>query len=354
MYLTEKQLNRYRETIRKATCWIHDNIDSLVAMDDIQGFYKAPYAWCALGDMKMAGVYRKLIADQFLREDGDLRSAPDAKGFYTFPCTIDNQYIYSNGWLIAGMQKLGAYEIVQKSLDFVLKFQDPTHGGFYNTFDTKTKTIGKDLIDSSSTSSAGLACLAAGRMEQARRAGDFLLNLLAIQPEPDRYFFSCMKKDGTLHTDVFGNEDAWASDGRKQKCLSAEADAGGELTWLIGKPTKFLTHLYTATGEEKYLDGAKTAFFFFHKLHENAWTNYASCKTMWAGAELYRQTGESIFADTAIRILDYYCDTQSPSGTWVHKLWYDDSSDQTLAWSADITFEYIAEISDVIFDFCSC
>ena len=75
---------------------------------------------------------------------------------------------------------------------------------------------------------------------------------------------------------------------------------------------------------------------------------------MWAGAELYRQTGDSVFADTTIRILDYYSDTQSPSGSWVHKLWYEDSSSQTLCWSADITFEYIAEISDVLFDFCSC
>ena len=354
MYLTEKQLTRYRETIRKAAHWVHNNLDSLMVMNDIQGFYKAPYAWCALGDMKMAGIYRKIIADRFLREDGDFRTEPDAKGFYTFPCTVGNQYIYSNGWLIAGLQKLGAYEIVQKGLEFVLKFQDPTYGGFYNTFDATTKTIGQSLIDSSSTSSAGLACLATGRMEEARRAGDFILRLLEMQPEPDKYFFSCMKKDGTVHADVFGNEDAWASEGRKQKCLSTQADGCSELTWLIGKPTKFLARLYTATAEEKYLDGARTAFYFFHKLHENAWTNYASCKTMWAGAELYRQTGEKVFAQTAIRILDYYCDTQSPSGSWVHKLWYEDSSSQTLAWSADITFEYIGEISDVIFDFCSC
>ena len=109
MYLTEKQLSRYSETVRKATCWIHDNIDSLMETKDIQAVYKAPYAWCSVGDAKMAGVYRKIIADRFLREDGDFRTEPDAKGFYTFPCTVENQYIYSNGWMIAGMQKLGGY-----------------------------------------------------------------------------------------------------------------------------------------------------------------------------------------------------------------------------------------------------
>ena len=353
MYLTEEQLTRYRRTVSRAGQWIYDNIDALMALEDIQGLYKAPYAWCSIGDMKMAGIYRRLITERLLREDGDFRSTPDAKGFFEFPCTVHNQYLYPNGWLITGMQRLGAYEIVRKGLEFALQFQDPAHGGFYNAFDAETETIDKTLLDSSSTSSIGIACLAAGRMAEARRAGDFILRLLELQPEPERYFFSCMKRDGTLHTDVFTEEDAWAPEGRKQKCLSAEADGAAELTWLIGKPTKFLTRLYTATGDASYLEGARAAFDFFHRLHENAWTNYASCKTMWAGAELFRITGEQAFADTATRILDYYCETQTPSGTWVHSLWYEDASSQTLEWSADMTFEYVGEISDVIFDFCS-
>ena len=354
MYLNDEQIERYTNTVRKAAGWVYEHLDELLKREDIQGYYKGPYAWAAAGDMKMAGIYRRVIGERFLRGDGDFRAAEDAKGFYKFECTVKNQYIYSNGWLNSGMQKLGAYDIVQKAQGFVLEFQDPTHGGFYNSFDPKTRTIDKSLMDSSSTSSAGLAFLVCGQVAQARRAGDFVLRLLELQPEPEKYFFSCMNPDGTVYTDVFAGEDQWDAEGRKQKCLSTTADGGADLTWLIGKPTKFLTRLYTATGDQRYLDGARKAFDFFHSLHENAWTNYASCKTMWAGAELFRITGEQVMTDTAIRILDFYCDTQSPEGTWVHTLWYDDPSAQTLEWSADITFEYIAEISDVIFDFCSC
>jgi len=75
---------------------------------------------------------------------------------------------------------------------------------------------------------------------------------------------------------------------------------------------------------------------------------------MWAGAELYRLTGEKVFAETANRILDFYSETQSPSGNWVHTLWYKDESQQHFTGTADITFEYGAEISDVIQDLCSC
>ena len=353
MYLNEKQVERYTNTVAKAAGWVYDNLDVLLTREDIQGYYKAPYAWAAVGDMKMAGIYRRVFAERFLRDDGDFRAAEDAKGFYEFECTVKNQYIYPNGWLISGLQKLGAYDMVQKALRFILDFQDPRHGGFYKSFDPKTKMIEKSLMDSSSTSSAGMAMLTCGQISQARRAGDFILRLLELQPEPDKYFFSCMKLDGTLHTDVFESEDQWDPEGRKQKCLSTQADGAAELTWLIGKPTKFLTRLYTATGDSRYLDGARIAFDFFGKLDENAWTNYASCKTMWAGAELYRLTGEERFAQTALRILDFYSESQSPAGSWVHKLWYNDDSAQTIEWSADMTLEFMGEISDVIFDLCS-
>jgi hypothetical protein len=354
MYLTQSQVDRYTACVKKAQQWAYKNYDRLLAEPDIQAHYKAPYFWACVGDMKMAGMHKKHITEKFLRADGDFRSSEDEKGFFVFSCTVHNQYIYPNGWLTSGFQKLQAYEITRKSLEFMLRFQDPSHGGFYFAFDPKTKQIDKRLMDSSSTSSAGMALLMCGRIQEAKRAGDFILKLFEAQPEFDKYYYSCMAPDGKLHTDVFGIDNQWHPNSRKQKCLSTLEDGHNELTWLIGKPTKFLARLYSATGEKKYLEGAKQAFFFFHKLNKNAWTNYASCKTMWAGAELYRITGEKVFAETATLILDFYCDTQAPSGSWVHTLWYKDESEQAFTWTADITFEYGGEISDVILDLCSC
>lgn len=346
-----QQLDRASETIQKTKQWAYTHWESIVVEGDLQGHYKAPYFWAALGDMRMGGKHGQLIADRFLQMDGDFRMNRRQKGFLGFPCTVVNQYIYSNGWLISGLQKLGAYDLAAKGLAFILQFQDEEHGGFYFSYDLEHNSVDSRLMDSSSTSSAGMACITCGRVAEARRAGDFILRLFELQPQPDDTYFSCMKADGSLLTDVFASENQWDPDSRKQKCLSAKADGGSELTWLIGKPTKFLSRLYSVTGETKYLEGAIHAFEFFHKLDGRAWTNYASCKTMWAGAELYRLTGGSEFAETALRILEYYCQTQSPSGTWVHKLWYPSEAEQSFCWSADITYEYGAEISDVILDF---
>jgi DUF1680 family protein len=125
------------------------------------------------------------------------------------------------------------------------------------------------------------------------------------------------------------------------------------MTWLIGKPSKFLTRLYTATGEQKYLHGACAIMEFFYKLHPNAWTNYASCKIMWASAELYRLTGEQRYADTAIRLIEFFTQTQSPQGTWLHTLWYKNVQEQPFTWTADFLFEYGTQYTDVIYDLTS-
>jgi hypothetical protein len=349
-FLTIKETNKYQSTIRRLQAWAYANLPRIMKEKDIQAHYKAPYFWVSVGDARMAGFYRNEITRRFLRADGDFRTTGNRKGFFVFDCTVHNQYIYPNGWITTAMQRMGAYDVVRPALDFILRFQDPKYGGFYYAFDPRTKKINKKLMDSSSTSAAGIACLACGRTAEAEAAGDFILRLFRMQPRPDKYFFSCVNGEGRVHTDVFRTENQWDPDSRKQKCLAVGSDGLNELTWLIGKPTKFLARLYTATGKKKYLDGAVWAFDFFHRLEKRAWINYASCKTMWAGAELYRLTGQKRFAQTAVKFLDYFATTQRKSGSWVHTLWYKDEASQAFTWTCDIAWEFGGEISDVISD----
>jgi hypothetical protein len=208
-------------------------------------------------------------------------------------------------------------------------------------------------LDSSSTSSAGLALLACGLVAEAIQAGDFILRLLDAQPEVKRYFYSSWEVEAGLMTDIWGDEDANSIRGRKQFCLSTDADPLGELTWLVGKPMKFLCKLYDQTSDQRYLDGAVALFDFFHQLGEGRWQNYGSCKISWAGAELYRHSGELRFAETAERIFDWFCQTQYPDGLWVHSLWYQDAEDQPFAASLDIVQELCAEMSDILFELSS-
>ena len=290
MSIDPVSISKFPQTIRSALSWLRANDEQIEGMADLASHYKAPYLYAVLGDPVRARKYADLIRSRYLHPDGDFRTTPAAKGWDHLPCSPANRYIYSNGWLIAGFQKMGAYGLAQRGLSFIQRFQSQQAGGFCSRFHIASGTVEPRYIDSSSTSSGGLALLACGQVEAATRAGDFLLRLLDAQPQPDRYYFASWDVDTGLMTDVFGDEDQNSLHGRKQFCLSTEADPMYELIWMVGKPMKFLARLYDATSDRRYLEGATVFFDFFHRLGEGRWTNYANCKIMWGGSELFRHT----------------------------------------------------------------
>jgi len=348
--MQQSLIEQGQQAIERGLGWLRRCENEIAEIEDLSAHYKAPYLYAALGDPVRARRYVELLQSRYLQADGDFRTNVADKGWAHLQCSPANRYVYSNGWIIVGLRKLGAYGAARQGLDFIRRFQSPELGGFYSRFDVATGKVDPCYLDSSSTSSAGLALLACGRTEEAVRAGEFVLRLLDAQPEPDRYYFSSWQAGSGLMTDVWGDEDQNALYGRKQFCLSAEADALGELTWLIGKPMKFLCKLYDQTADRRFLEGAISLFEFFHRLGEQRWHNYASCKIMWAGAELYRHTGEACFARTAARFLEWLCQTQYPSGLWLHTLWYAEPAEQPLPASLDAIQELCAEISDTLFE----
>ena len=84
---------------------------------------------------------------------------------------------------------MGAYGPAARGVAFLRRFQS-AEGGFRSRFDMASGEVVPDYLDSSSTSSGGLALLACGQTEDAARAGEFLLRLLDAQPQPERFYFS--------------------------------------------------------------------------------------------------------------------------------------------------------------------
>ncbi len=348
--MDEELIQQGQKAIAQGISWLREHDTAISQIEDLSAHYKAPYLYAALGDPVRARFYADLMQMRYLQTDGDFRTSRVHKGWAHLPCSPANRYVYSNGWIIVGLRRLGVYGPAARGMEFVRRFQSPELGGFFSRFDVASGKVDTRYLDSSSTSSAGLALLACGLVSEAIRAGDFILRLLEAQPEPDRFFFSSWEVDAGLMTGVWGDEDLNSVHGRKQFCLSSEADPLGELIWLVGKPMKFLCKLYDQTSESKYLEGAVVLFDFFHRLGEGRWHNYGSCKIMWAAAELYRHTGERRYAETAERILRWFCRTQYPSGLWVHTLFYQSSEEQPLPASLDLVQELCAEMSDTLFE----
>ncbi|PKM69757.1 MAG: hypothetical protein CVU94_02350 [Firmicutes bacterium HGW-Firmicutes-19] len=339
-----------KETISRGVGWLKRNQSQIATLSDLSAHYKAPYLYAAIGDPVQGRHYAKLIFEKYQKADGDFRTAEKEKGWAHLACSPANRYIYSNGWVICGLRRLGYYGAAEKGMNFVRRFQTPKMGGFASRFEVHSGNVNLRFLDSSSTSSAGLALLACGDIKTAIQAGEFILRLLDAQPDPDKYYYCSWDEESGLMTDIWGNEDTGALRGRKQFCLSTETDPRYELTWLVGKPMKFLAKLYDMTGENRFLEGARRLLSFFERLDHERVHNYGSCKIMWASAELYRLTGETHFAKTAEEIFQWFCESMTPEGIWVHGLWYKHAEEQPLAASLDAVQELCAEMSDTIFE----
>ncbi len=346
-------LKSSQNALNKGLNWLNNNRSKIIQINELSAHYKAPYLYASVGDPIQGRYYADLMKFRFLQNDGDFRTSSDKKGWSHLPSSPANRYIYSNGWIIYGLRQLSYFGLAEKGLNFIRKFQSVEHGGFASHYDPLTNKINPNLLDSSSTSAAGLALLACGDVESSRKAGDFILRMLESQPHPDRFYYCSWHIDDGLRMNIWGSEDVTEINGRKQFCLSAESDPRHELTWLVGKPMKFLSKLYDQTNEEKYLLGARSLLTFFEKLDKERIHNYGSCKVMWASAELFRLTGEDIYFKTAEEILNWFCETQYDSGLWVHSLLYQNENEQPFEASLDIVQELCAEINDTIFNLFS-
>ena len=344
------EIEKYQSTISRALGWLKRNHEEAMKAEDFSAHYKAPFLYAVLGEPVLAREYLDLIENKYLQDDGDFRTSASEKGWPHLPCSPANRYIYPNGWTILAFQRLGAYNIARKGLDFIRKFQSPDLGGFYSRYDPKTGVIGKDYIDSSSTSSAGLALLGCGHIEEALAAGEFLLRFIDAQPDLDKYYYSTWQVGKGLMTDVFGDEDPISATGRKQFCVSTEENSKKELIWLPGVPLTFLCKLYEYTQDERFLRGSERLFGFFDKIDEGKWVNPTACKIMWGGAELYRMTGNEKVGQAVKKIMDYFSDAQHETGFWLNSTLYKTPEEQPFPSKLDGVQEFTGEISDSLFN----
>jgi len=343
-------LTRGQDTIARALDWLRRHEPEIARIEDLIAHYKAPYLYVTIGNPIRARHYVDLMQHRYLQTDGDFRTSPQHRGWADAPAMPAVRYLYPNGWIIVGLRKVGAYGPASRAIEFVRRFQSTELGGFFSRFDVASGHIDTHFLDSTSTASAGLALLACGLVEEAARAGDFLLRLLEAQPEPDRHLYTSWEVGAGLMTDVWRAADARVIGGRKQFCLTTEADPLGELTWLAGKALKFLAKLYDRTSERKYLDGAAALFDFFSRLDEERMQNTGSCKVMWGAAELYRHTREPRYEQAADVIFDALCQSQNADDFWVHTVWGPGYQDQPFPISVDIAQELCAEMTDTIFE----
>lgn len=279
----------------------HQNLDgSWAGLSDpkVDAFYKGSWALTLTGQLTAAHRSLNCAQQHFLTADGDF--APRGHPWHT-----NVHYVYANVYFIIGSMLAGRYEIAMPAVHFLLSQQDPDHGGFHSR---RTEAGQKELCDTMSAGAAGVALLAAGQIDTARRVADFLSYIVDLQPAPDDRFYATVEADGQLGTKMKDDDEAW------WRIIDAHTE--NQCWYAVGLPFAFLIRLTEATGEARYRDLAQW-YFDFQLRCVDPWDGGSSGKAGWGCAMLYRITGATRYRDIAFHVANNILARQNDDGSWV-------------------------------------
>jgi len=297
--MRESDSERFVHAARRGVDWIagsqRDDGSFCDPQDGVGAYYKTPYALALAGRRREAQRLMEWVAQHHLSSSGDFR-APERKAHGT---SHEAWPVYADGWLVQGAHLLGRWDLSQQGVAYILSLQAAS-GGFPE-LDGDTR-----FVEPVCTSWGGMAALATGHVAPACRAGDLLAAMVSNQPDPNR-FYSRMDVDGHLTTDVPAGAE-----------LSYYVDAGRtkQIYYNPGIALILLSHLYRATGEERYLDAGKGIFAFTERCADDVYAFPPSGKLGVGCGLLYSLTGMAAAQRAAVRVGEYLVETQTDEGYW--------------------------------------
>ena len=220
-----------------------------------------------------------------------------------------NEYCYAPALVAISAHTTGFYDLSMPIIAEILRFQDPQTGGIFGH--PKAREAGAGLIMPHVTAMVGNAALCTGQLAVARRMGDYLLHLLAIQPDLENRFYSFFDTRQGLITEA-------PPELGKIYFGTFERHQPKQHYWLPGLLMAMLSDLCLATGEKKYLDGAITMFEFAAGCHADLYNNTLNHKLAWGCSRLYAATGDARHLEMALGVADFLVRVQDPPGTWLH------------------------------------
>ena len=292
-------LNKYKTAADKGLKWVlgmQKEDGSIRSAEDGMGYYKVPYLFNLAGRAPELHSLLSWIRDNYFTKEGDF-NGEYPRDYYDFV------YTYPNAWLICGSHRGGEFDLSQKGMDFLITQQDDA-GGFYSHKDGKD---GKQQ-DLMCTGMGGVAALYTGRIEIGKKVAELLSVIYEQQPAPEEAFYFVYKPEVGLVTD-FPEDEA----GLHVVYLAKDLP---QWYFLPGLISGFLTLLYKSSNEEKYLSLAKKYLDFAFRCSDYQFNYGQVCKVGWGSAMLYSVTHDEKYRKMALRVADYFVNTQKNDGSW--------------------------------------
>jgi hypothetical protein len=302
------RIEQYQQSIDRAMQWMLPHQEERGSFGDVNSMAHYMALGASLlynGAPREATRLLSFMRQTYITPDGDFDMPEIREGIVGRV----QECRYMPSWVIFSAHVNLAYDISMQGIPHVLKFQDQETGGLFGS--EEDLAAGKGVINTASTCLGGIAAVVTGKVAEAKRMGDHVVdNLIGRNPDLGKAFYPIWEKQSGLRTD----DEAPSSPNVPKVLLRSEPVQGHFLTGMI---MAFLCDLHQVTRDRKYLDGALEMYEFGVGESSVIYENTLSHKFAWGSAALYRQTGEARHLESACRICDYLVSTQESDGSYL-------------------------------------
>ena len=287
-------------------------------------FYRLPWTLAVSGHSQTAAAVCGWIREHMLTPEGD---------FDRGHRRLYDAYAYRNATLVYGAHMARQFDLSSRGLAFILEMQDQASGGFAN--DRAPDGTLSDVMDLPYTCGCGLACLALGRLDAARKVYRFLERVWNAQADlPERLYYSFSRSRQTVITEYDPRDAFWHI---------VESQQPRPQRWTVGGlAAAFLCRLYMVDPNPAYVSLARDFQQFSIQSTPRQFEFPQVCKSGWGAGLLFQVTGEERYAAWAVKLGHWFADSQADNGSWV----FDD--DATEGRTLELTAEFVAHVDTII------
>lgn len=330
----ETKIAAYERTRRKGVDFLLANLNDDGSLNDIRRprvtYYRLPWSLQLAGET--AAAFRALdwIVDNALGDDGAFHGdvAWDARAN-----RISNTY--AETCLAYGAILLRRFDIARRAMGFAKQFQDPGNGGVFMIREQTGPHGPQQLF---LTCQFGMSAVMTGDLASATGAGDWLDRLWSAQPALPARLFSVMTPRDGLITTVPEGEDArhYVNDSQDVR----------QMHYNGGIAAAFLTHLFMATGEARWLNLATKFQRFSMESTPRQFETKQVCKSAWGAGLLYLATRDETYLPWLIKMGDWFTAEQEADGRWSNSRYID--ANPPLAHQIEATAEFVVHMDTLI------
>jgi hypothetical protein len=329
-----ERLEAYEATRRKGVAFLLEHIaeDGRVAESDRPriSYYRFPWALAVSGETTSAFRVLRWIERTGLGEDGQFH------GGVTWDATANRTTnTYPETILAFGALLLRRIDIGRRTMGFAKRYQDSETGGIWMSRE-ETGSDGPQLLFP--TAQFGMSAVMTGDMEAAIRTGEWFARLWAAQPGLPGRLYTVWTRAGGLSTSV--------PKGENIRHFIQESQEERQLHYNGGIAAAFLTQLFMATGDRRWLDLARGYQQFSMDSCPEQFRTKQVCKSAWGSGLLYLATGDPLYLPWLQKMGDWFVGGQESDGGWRNTPYLE--ADPPLAHRLEITAEFVVHLDTVI------